>query len=370
IELKFVAGIYLLACILCLAVGSSLGVILEGNYNVTSVCTLVKAGTQLGSIESCDYYYVCTPNGPVQTYCQAGYAYDYKAQTCSPSSQVQCYYGVQEPCSGITEGWVPVENTCNQWIYCKNGVAGGRGSCGELTFSAQLQRCTAEKCNILSEGDGVTLNNICQVVPPNIYFGDPYNCTKYQFCYPDGSYASGYCTTSAFIVSSQRCGYDTNGACDRIQQGGLSESCDTVGATRGDPNVCGSYQVCNGKTYELKNCPSGQYFNVATSTCLSRQSAVPEPGCNRCQYATTPFVNAISNDNCNTYYHCNNGANGNVTSCPADYFFNELEQGCVQYTGNSLQNYGSVYPACAGATAPATTTAPAVFTGYRLLRQS
>lgn len=196
-KLKFLAGMYLLASILCLAFGSSLGSIMEGNYNVTAMCTTVKVGTQLGSIESCDYYYVCTQNGPVKSYCQTGYSYNYKAQTCSPSSQVKCYYGVADPCEGSTgDLWVPAPNTCNQWIYCKNGVASGSGTCGDLTFSASLQQCIYGDCNVLEESGGPSLNSLCEVVPPNMYFGSVSNCTTYNYCYPDGSLGSGTCTTS------------------------------------------------------------------------------------------------------------------------------------------------------------------------------
>jgi len=92
----------------------------------------------------------------------------------------------------------------------------------------------------------------------------------------------------------------------------------------------------------------GAYFDIIKKTCIPRKEAVPVPGCNRCQYAMTSFVNAVTDSNkCNTYYYCQNGKNGNVSTCPNDYFFNEGDQICD--SNSKLSYYANTNGACHGA---------------------
>ncbi|EDW71236.1 peritrophin-48 [Drosophila virilis] len=345
------SGMYLLASILCLAVAGSLAEsILEGNYNVTALCTSVKYGVQVGSLESCDYYYVCTPSGPVKTNCQAGYAYNYVTQTCSPEAQVNCYYGVENPCAGSTgDKWVPVAGTCNQWIYCKNGVNSGQGSCGALSFDPTSQNCTYAPCNTLPDSE----INYCNVVPPGIYFGTTTDCRTYNYCYPNGKLASANCEF-AFLVQQGGCGYNTGSNCDRVVTEAVPNSCDNAGDVEPNNSTCGSYYYCNGKNYVTMSCPIGQYFDTILEKCVARQQAVAAEGCNRCQYANTAFVNNVNYESCNTYYYCSNGVNGPVTNCPSGYYFNESEQGCASMS--ELGSYVTNNGACHGAQAPDTTT--------------
>ncbi|EDW04236.1 GH10094 [Drosophila grimshawi] len=223
------SGIYLLASILCLAIGGSVAQFIEGNYNVTAACTTVPPGTQLGSIVSCDYYYVCTKNGPVQTNCPTGYSYDYKAASCSPSSSVSCYYGMDNPCEGkVGDNWVPVIGTCSEWVYCKNDVASGSGTCVNSIFNPDTQSCAYGTCTE-NPTTGPNLENLCKVIKPSSYFGSTSDCAIYYYCYPDGSMGDGVCPNGAFVAQYGACGYDTNGNCDRITDSPVPNTCTNSG---------------------------------------------------------------------------------------------------------------------------------------------
>ncbi|XP_032591778.1 peritrophin-48 [Drosophila grimshawi] len=341
------SGIYLLASILCLAIGGSVAQFIEGNYNVTAACTTVPPGTQLGSIVSCDYYYVCTKNGPVQTNCPTGYSYDYKAASCSPSSSVSCYYGMDNPCEGkVGDNWVPVIGTCSEWVYCKNDVASGSGTCVNSIFNPDTQSCAYGTCTE-NPTTGPNLENLCKVIKPSSYFGSTSDCAIYYYCYPDGSMGDGVCPNGAFVAQYGACGYDTNGNCDRITDSPVPNTCTNSGDTTGNDVTCGDYYYCDGSKYVPKSCSSGQYYDTLTEGCTSRQSATPTDGCNRCQYANVQFVNAVDTASCNEYYYCNNGVQGTVSECPIGYFFNEASQGCFPNSG--LNIYQANNGACHGA---------------------
>ncbi|KAH8378212.1 hypothetical protein KR093_010160, partial [Drosophila rubida] len=350
-----ISGNYLLATILCLALSSALAAdIMEGSYNVTQVCTMVKNGIQLGSIESCDYYYVCTKTGPVKTSCSSGYSYNYKTQNCMPSSQVECYYGLENPCAGKSgSNWVPNVNNCQGWFYCNGDKISGSGSCDPgQRFESASQRCIYGKCQVAdSDALGPSLVNFCSVVPPNIYFGATDNCQTWYYCNSNGVQTSDNCKTSAFIVSTGECGYSNYpGACDRVVQAPVPTTCTQKGVQEPDPTVCGNYYICDGSSFELYECPLGTYYDVLKLKCINRQSAVPVTGCNRCQDAPSPFVNAVDAKLCNSYYYCRNGEMGTISKCGPDSFFNEQLQACADDTG--LPAYVNANGACYGAKVP------------------
>jgi len=164
--------------------GSAMGDdIMEGTYNVTAFCTAVKTGTQLGSLETCQKYYVCQSTGPVVAECQSGYSYDYKRSTCAVSSQVDCYYGVSEPCAGKNGTWVPNIAVCGGYYYCNNSIAmPGKCPSGQ-TFDSSKTACVYGSCSSnLNESNETVLTSLCDVVPPNQYFGDTKDCKTWNYC--------------------------------------------------------------------------------------------------------------------------------------------------------------------------------------------
>lgn len=201
-------GNYLLASILLLALGNALGGdVLEGNYNVTQVCTTVPTNTKLGSISTCTDYYQCTSSGPVKYNCGSGYYYNYQTQVCAPQDQVKCFYGLDSPCAGMdgSVGWVPNQNNCQGWYHCNGTTLDGHGFCGTgEVFSGTLGRCiygNPNLCSSTSTDSGPTLNSMCQVIPPGIYFGSVSDCKTWNKCKSGSNTAStGTCGTSVSSI--------------------------------------------------------------------------------------------------------------------------------------------------------------------------
>ncbi|XP_060656287.1 peritrophin-48-like [Drosophila nasuta] len=357
-QLPIMAGTFLFATILCLALGNALAAdVLEGSYNVTQVCTMVKTGTSLGSIQSCDYYYVCGSSGPVKTACSTGYSYNFRTQTCQPTAQVTCYYGMENPCAGKTgSSFVPKVNTCNGWYWCNGETIGNTGTCASgQKFDSTAQKCIYGSCLATDSTDEDSLSSYCDVVPPGMYFGSVSNCKQWYSCSSNGTLSTGDCASSAFIVQTGSCGYDTDaGACDRIVEAATPSSCTSSGTKAPSNTTCGTWYLCNGSTYVEQICPTGTYYDVGTEACVTRATATPAAGCNRCQYATTTFVNAVNDELCDTYYYCSDGKAGSVTTCPGERFFNEDIQACDN--DSKLAAYVPTHGACKGASISSTST--------------
>ncbi|KAI8036675.1 hypothetical protein M5D96_010476, partial [Drosophila gunungcola] len=356
----------LLATILCLMGASALAAdpILEGNYNVTAVCTAVKTGTQLGSIESCQDYYVCSSSGPVKNSCQAGYSYAYTKSGCYPSSQVDCYWGLSEPCSGKNGTWVPNTAVCGGYFYCDEGKSSAPKRCGSgQVFDASSKSCVWGSCNDnLVETEGTTLNTICDVVPPGIWFGDTQACDIWYTCQSTTTgikQTSGTCPikTPEFNPQTQICGYPSATVCSRVTGIPISDagvSCATNGDTKPDVTVCGQYLQCVNKQWTKVACAFGYYWDVESSGCKLREAATPVDTCNRCQFAKQSFVNAVDSDNCRNYLFCPSSGQPTALTCPEEHFFNEDIQGCAPDSG--LDTYVATHGACYGATVAGSST--------------
>ncbi|XP_030372031.1 peritrophin-48 [Scaptodrosophila lebanonensis] len=369
------AGIHLLACILCLVLSKALSAdVVEGNYNVTAFCTSVKTGTRLGSLESCEKYYQCSSTGPVAYNCGSGLSFDLANQRCAVSSQVNCAVGVGSvgnPCAGKTgSNWLPIQGNCKGYVFCQDEKEIGTGTCPSGSkFNGQTQACESGQCS--DEIGGTYLQNLCSVVPPSIFFGSTADCATWNYCSPSGELITGSCDSSdgetgatedskiAFNVQQQVCDYTSDSVCSRVTDKDLTSgggSCDTSGEKKGDSYVCGYYYVCNGETFVLNYCPTGQYYDTVAEACRLRQIAVATEGCNRCQDATTSFVNAVDKTACREYLYCKNGVGTPTGPCPAGTYFDEKYQVCA--SDENLQTYVSDNGACSGAVAEEEATTP------------
>lgn len=159
-----------------------------------------------------------------------------------------------------------------------------------------------------------------------------------------------YSLLQAFIVESGSCGYASDpGACDRLNTGssnvGGGTCNDSSPSPYGDELVCGTYYICSNGNYQKQECPTGKYFSTPDNACKDRQTAVTTKGCNRCQYATTNFVNAADPSDCASYYYCyDTGKAGTPISCNTGYYFNEADQVCA--SDATLKEYAEKNGAC------------------------
>uniref|UniRef100_A0A1I8NQ39 Chitin-binding type-2 domain-containing protein n=1 Tax=Stomoxys calcitrans TaxID=35570 RepID=A0A1I8NQ39_STOCA len=352
---------HLLASVTVLVVLTAHGA--SATYNVSEYCQLVTPGTKLPSLDSCQTYYTCQSGGGyIPSACSGTENFDKNSQSCKASSNSVCNIGLDNPCSNVkTEGWVTNPNDCTGWIYCKNGATAGSGPCpNDQMFSYSKQQCIYGKCTNNNQGGDVQIENLCEIMPNYVYFGDFEDCSAWHTCTPE--LQNGNCKIG-LVYNTMRgmCLIDDGNMCNRIvnPDGPPTTPCTSTnsGKSVGDTMICSVYYVCNGTTWVRNSCSTiGQYYDAPSGTCMNRQFAIPEGPCNRCQYAGGKWVNAVDSD-CQEYLTCNSDGGVAATgSCTTGQFFNEARQACLSITTNDLPSYKMNNGACGKA--PCTTTTP------------
>ena len=329
------------------------------DYNAAEYCQLVPVGTKLPSLSSCQTYYTCQNNKQVvAANCTGTDIFDKDYQECLPATVGNCASG--NPCANKNKMWVSDANTCGVWYYCLNGVVIGSGMCpSNEVFSDAAQMCQYGECSntAMTDHGSPLVDNVCSIMPNEKFFGDFDNCHAWHKC--NGMLLqSGICEKGTTYDSSQRaCVYSNGNTC----AGPVSVTCNAAnnGDLTGDSNICSVYYQCasqnNQWSWQRIECPYGDYFDMNLKNCQSRQAATPVATCNRCQYATTMWVNAVDSK-CTEYLTCSNGREIASGYCnQPNSYFNEEEQTCVE-GGNSLSNYRTHNGACAQSSSSTTTT--------------
>lgn len=113
--------------------------------------------------------------------------------------------------------------------------------------------------------------------------------------------------------------------------------------------ICSVYFVCEqlfGEKYDWKtvHCPKYEYFDTKTNKCKPRQEAIPAIDCDRCEYSSSTWVNAVDY-NCTKYLTCQNGQKVREGYCGENTYFNEQLQHCDGNI-NSLKDYRVNNGAC------------------------
>ncbi|XP_075161261.1 peritrophin-48 [Haematobia irritans] len=317
-------------------------------YNVSNYCQLVQPGTKLPSMDSCQTYYTCQSNGAyVSSACSGTENFDKNSQSCKAASTTPCVTGLDNPCSALKgDLWVPNPNDCTGWVYCSDGKNAGSGPCpNNQIFSYTKQQCVYGTC---TNSDEVVIQDLCEIMPTNIYFGSFEDCTAWYTCNPD--LTSGNCKTGlVYNTVKGMCLKDDGNMCNRVTnpEAPPTKACTSSdkGNTMGDGNICAVYYTCDGTEWVKSTCASPTYYDVNTGQCVNRQTAVPETGCNRCQYSTNQWVNAV-NSTCQNYLTCNSDRTvSSEGTCAKDQYFNEQRQACVS-TNDGLQSYQTTNGAC------------------------
>ncbi|TMW47743.1 hypothetical protein DOY81_007170, partial [Sarcophaga bullata] len=319
------------------------------DYNAAEYCQLVPVGTKLPSLTSCQTYYICQNNGQVSAAnCIGTNIFDKDYQECVPASVGNCASG--NPCAHKNKIWVSDSNTCGVWHYCVNGSVIGSGMCpNNEVFNDASQMCQYGQCsNTVMTDHGLPLvDNVCSIMQNEKFFGDFNNCHAWHRC--NGMILqSGICEYGTTYDSSQRtCVYSNGNTC----AGPVSVTCNAAnnGKLTADNNICSVYYQCvsqnNQWSWQRNECPYGDYYDVNLKDCQSRQAATPIATCDRCEYATTTWVNAVDS-NCTEYLTCNNGREIAIGYCShQNSYFNEEKQMCVE--GGNLSNYRTYNGACA-----------------------
>ncbi|XP_053956319.1 peritrophin-48-like [Anastrepha ludens] len=321
---------------------------ISAEYDVNAVCTLVPNGVRIGSIESCQKYYVCS-NGKALAYsCPSGTKFSKNEQICLNAANVECYLDNTSPCSGKSEVFVPKSGSCSDWTYCKNGQEISTGTCpNNLIF--QDGKCQYGYCSTSTTNVDQDFKTVCQVMPNNIYFGSTLNCNKWQIC-KNEKLNGGFCKDNlVYNADSASCTYETESTCAYVTGTKVLPDVETYGSCTEDgatksTSTCSDYLRCVNGQWSVYSCAEHYFFDVSKKTCVARKAAITAK-CDRCQFSKDQFVNAVD-EKCRSYLICANGVKQGSNSCATGYFFEESSQACVKISGNNNATYISDNGAC------------------------
>ncbi|CAD7005116.1 unnamed protein product [Ceratitis capitata] len=307
---------------------------ISAEYDVDGVCTLIKDGGLIGSIESCQKYYSCNKGKATAYVCPDGTRFSKNLEKCVSESSVDCYIGAAGVCTGRSAAFISKPGTCNGWIYCKNEKQVGSGSCGSnLIF--QNGECRYGECTVDSSNLNTNFTSICQVMPNNKYFGSTKECSKWQICRNE-KLVGGFCKNGlVYNVNLASCTYASSSSCSQVSgitvqpDAEVYGSCNNVN-TKKPSNICSDYLKCENNLWKRYSCNRGYYFDITTSSCVARISAITTD-CDRCLFSTKEFVNAVDEE-CRKYLVCQNGIKKTFNYCATGYYFDEIAGGCVKST--------------------------------------
>ncbi|XP_075160769.1 peritrophin-48 [Haematobia irritans] len=338
----------------------------SAKLNMNHICDLVNDGLMISSAASCDTYYACRGGKATRQICAPGYFFDKEIQMCAPQDQVQCLAANAPACSGYSLGeWAPVMGSCTDFYYCStNGPLRSNCPDGEY-FNPTIQQCVyASSYNCMqsaapappssgestdSLGDEVVEDvdltvpvNMCIFIQSGIFFASADACTSWNKC-ENGVMIDGICPNGLeYNVITMSCAYPSSVTCSQVTNDPNlipAATCTTKNAIKAGP-TCDTYMVCDGSTYQLTQCPSGEYFDTVSQTCVDRLDA--RNNCDRCEGTTKAFVNMYSASNCTGYLYCVNGAEASSGYCTDGSYFDEAEGACVR--GESEPLYGCCNP--------------------------
>ncbi|KAH8303530.1 hypothetical protein KR018_000910, partial [Drosophila ironensis] len=311
---------------------------------VTALCLLVTNGDYVASQTNCSSYYQCQGSVATPMSCGSGLYFDKNSQQCVSTVPASCI-SASNPCQGKAVGSFAASSTsCGGYYYCgASGPVSGQCPAGEnfnpITMScvyANQYTCTMTSGSSGNSSTMVSLN-LCNLVENGIYFGNPSNCSSWNYC-QNNVLRSGNCPTGmVFNVQQQTCAYRTiSSSCAQVTNDpsltGVSNTltCTKAGTTQA-ATACNQYYQCTPQlSLQLQTCPSGNYYDTVSQLCVARMSA--RNNCDRCVGTTSTFVNSYSSSNCTGYLYCVNGVSQAQEVCPTSYYFNEIQGSCVAGT--------------------------------------
>ncbi|TMW47742.1 hypothetical protein DOY81_007169, partial [Sarcophaga bullata] len=309
----------------------------QAKYSPQEYCSLVPVGTKLPDLGDCHQYYTCvSPNEVNAAKCPNNQVFNKDSQSCITTPNGSC----DEICENQHEKWVPDPIVCGKWYYCKNGNNVGYGHCKDGQYlDYDKQTCRNGQCS-----GGVS--NICLIMQSGQFFGDFNDCKTWHKC--DGlQIQSGTCPDTIYNSEKRQCVQSNGNTCGRP-----TEKCPKEGAKSPDPEVCSKYFECSGENsnWMKQSCPKGQFYDVTLKTCKSRQEATPVSTCDRCEYSTSAWVNAVD-PLCRKYLFCSKGVKIDEAKCTKGFFDEQLQR-CSAGSEEAKKEYSSKNGACAAPPSP------------------
>lgn len=174
---------------------------------------------------------------------------------------VSAAFTMNETCNYIVKGWIADPSSCQGWGYCSGGILQGTGKCNPgLLFDTTTGSCNnANAVTCYS-----TIADVCKnVVNPQLV-SDPDNCNNACYCDGNGNYECQPCgQNQAFNPATSSCVWSSKYSCP------ADNICRLVpnNMFAGDPYACGNYISCvNGAGFS-QPCANGQYYNALTGNC-------------------------------------------------------------------------------------------------------
>jgi hypothetical protein len=93
--------------------------------------------------QECDKYYTCVDDQAFPQTCPEGFYFDFEAQMCNPSDEVECNWPPVNPCEGMAQWtFVPRPNGgCGAYYRCENGVGVPLDCPDGFYFDVVNQKC-------------------------------------------------------------------------------------------------------------------------------------------------------------------------------------------------------------------------------------
>ncbi|XP_065360552.1 peritrophin-48-like [Calliphora vicina] len=318
----------------------------NAEYDAATYCPLVPVGTKFPSFQSCQTFYTCQANNKVvESSCPGSDVFSKDAQSCVSASSANCYNDVANPCENKDGTWVPDSRDCRMWHYCSKGAIAGSGSCANgQYFDGTAGMCVNGKCP--NSGGSTEITNLCQIMQNNQFFGDFDNCATWHKCSGPVMHTAK-CNKGLIYNAEERMCLASNGN----MCAGPAKECNQKANNEevANPSICSVYFQCTQANsnwlWKKIQCPIGQYYDLNSKGCLNRQTATPIKGCNRCEFTTATWVNAVDPD-CIEFLTCRNGQEVGKGKCPVvGGFFNEQGQMCMN-NDQDLPEYRKNNGAC------------------------
>ncbi|XP_055905706.1 peritrophin-44-like [Eupeodes corollae] len=175
---------------------------------------------------------------------------------------------------------------------------------------------------LVPQTKALTAEQTCPLVKNNTYIGDPNDCQGWVFC-TNGKAIYGKCNDNLFFDSANGvCDYPENVACN------LNVETMCAGLTdiyKSDPNDCSKYCYCKDGETKCNKCPSGQFFDPNTISCVwatSSSCVANSP----CLLAPNGFIG--DGKTCTGYLRCGSSRVLSSGNCEEDRYYNPLNGMC------------------------------------------
>lgn len=310
---------------------------------MAQTCQYLSQG-YIANPDNCQSYGYCSGGQLLgnQT-CNEGYLFNSYQGACMNATTVICSTNTDDICLNVPNNQIIADpDNCANFCQCINGKPSCNTCGSNLVFNPTLVQCVYPSQYSCPSG------SICQLVPNNMFVGDPENCGNYIRC-NNGAGASTKCPTATDKFDPIRGGCSPTYTCSSGGGGttgpttgpgvlsplpNSAAACSaysTTGAATqyfGDGQTCMGYYACTSASGPgaWSKCQTNLHFNPTRQECVSPLSY----NCpyDRCGNMQGQFM---AKAGCLEYYSCTNQTTVATAACtdPVYKYFDESKPGCT-----------------------------------------